>query len=164
MILSAPAKYLPPASTTVSATPAALRVVRSILLLLLACSLPAQAVYKCRIDGTLTYSDLPCGSDTLDVQSAQASPHNCPLSQESLRHEKAEIARLQRFREQRERQDQQIRDLAVRGAALRERKCRSLSSQLRWREEDLRNATLQEERKARVRARRAAEKLAQECQ
>ena len=54
--------------------------------------------------------------------------------------------------------------VAARGAAARERKCRSLSLQLRWREEDLRDATLKEDRKARVRARRAAEKLAQECQ
>lgn len=146
------------------ATPATRFVARCIPLLLLICCIPAQAVYKCRIDGSLTYSDLPCGSDTLTLQNTPASPRNTTISEDSLRHEKSEIARLQRFREQRERQDQQIRDLAARGAAARERKCKSLSLQLRWREEDLRNATLQEERKARVRARRAAEKLAQECQ
>ncbi len=146
------------------ATLAARPVARCIPLLLFTCCLPAQAVYKCRLDGTLTYSDLPCGSDILTLQNTPASQRQSTTPEDSLRHEKSEIARLQRFREQRERQDQQIRDLAARGAATRERKCKSLSLQLRWREEDLRNATLQEERKARVRARRAAEKLAQECQ
>ena len=130
--------------------------------------LPAHAVYQCQIDGTLTYTDLPCGGETAPVQ--RPPLHNDPASQstgfsaDSLRRVRAEIARLQRLREQRERQDQQIRDLAARGAAARERKCKSLALQLRWREEDLRDATLQEEKKARVRARRAAEKLAQECQ
>ncbi len=130
--------------------------------------LPAHAVYQCRIDGTLTYTDLPCSGESLPVQ--RPPPHSAPASEsrstsgDSLRQERAEIARLQRLREQRERQDQQIRDLAARGAAARERKCKSLALQLRWREEDLRDATLQEEKKARVRARRAAEKLAQECQ
>lgn len=132
-------------------------------LLLLACCVPAQAVYKCRIDGTLTYTDRPCGNESVPLQSA-SPPQRSGSSADSLRHERAEIARLQRLREQRERQDQQIRDLAARGAAARERKCKSLALQLRWREEDLRDATLQEEKKARVRARRAAEKLAQECQ
>lgn len=133
-------------------------------LLLFLCCLPAHAIYKCRIDGTLTYTDRPCAKEPLPLQSAPTSQTGGLSSADSLRHERTEIARLQRLREQRERQDQQIRDLAARGAAARERKCKSLALQLRWREEDLRDATLQEERKARVRARRAAEKLAQECQ
>lgn len=135
---------------------------RLIPLLLLAGFVPVHAAYKCTIDGALTYTDRPCGSESMTLPVAPASRSG--TSEDSLHREKAEIARLQRLREQRERQDQQIRDLAARGAAARERKCRSLSLQLRWREEDLRDATLKEEHKARVRARRAAEKLAQECQ
>ncbi len=135
------------------------------LLVAIGCSLPAHAIYQCRINGTLTYSDLPCGNDALVLQNSPGPKNSGDSSTaaDSLHRERAEIARLQRLREQRERQDQQIRDLAARGAAARERKCQSLALQLRWREEDLRDATLQEEKKARVRARRAAEKLAQEC-
>jgi len=149
-------------SATHLATPAANCLKRLISLLLVATSIPAHAAYKCQIDGTPTYTDRPCGSESMTLPVAPASRSGA--SEDSLHREKAEIARLQRLREQRERQDQQIRDLAARGAAARERKCRSLSLQLRWREEDLRDATLKEEHKARVRARRAAEKLAQECQ
>ena len=144
------------------AAPAVFFLNRFLPLLLLACSVPSHAAYKCKIDGTLTYTDRPCGSESLTLPVAPASRGG--TSEDSLHRERTEIARLQRLREQRERQDQQIRDLAARGAAARERKCRSLSLQLRWREGDLRDATLKEEHKARVRARRAAEKLAQECQ
>jgi len=111
----------------------------------------------------MTYTDRPCGTQTLTLH-ADTSPRSSGSPDDSLRHEKAEIARLQKLREQRERQEQLIRDLAARGAAAQERKCKSLALQLRWREEDLRDANLKEARKARVRARRAAEKLAQECQ
>ena len=133
--------------------------------LLLAYCIPAHAAYKCKIDGSLTYTDRPCGSESLTLQASPASRSAVAEdSPDSLHRERAEIARLQRLREQRERQDQQIRDLAARGAAARDRKCKSLSLQLRWREEDVRDATLKEEHKARVRARRAKEKLVQECQ
>ena len=70
----------------------------------------------------------------------------------------------QQIREQRERQDKQIRDLSARGAAARERKCKSLALQLKWREEDLREAPLNEQAKARKMARRAAEKYRNDCQ
>ncbi|MFM8466250.1 MAG: hypothetical protein ACKOAO_01655 [Oxalobacteraceae bacterium] len=133
-----------------------------ILPLLMACCVTAHATYKCKIDGALTYTDQPCGSESLTLPVAPISRGG--TSEDSLHRDRAEIARLQRLREQRERQDQQIRDLAARGAAARERKCKSLTLQLRWREEDVRDATLKEEPKARKRARRAAEKLAQECQ
>ena len=71
---------------------------------------------------------------------------------------------MQALREQRERQDKQIRDLSARGAAARERKCKSLALQLKWREEDLRDAPLGSQDKARKMARRAAEKYRNDCQ
>ena len=134
---------------------------------LLACvGQPALAVYKCSAQGSLLYSDRPCDGHSINM--ATSSPdhrrHPSPGPDNALARERAEIARLQKSREQRERQDQQIRDLYTRGAAARARKCSSLALQLRWREEDLREAPLQSEQKARVRARRAAEKYRLECQ
>ncbi len=131
--------------------------------LVLMCS-PAQAIYKCHAQGAVTYSDRPCAGQATDLHSETAAPASQRQEEDALRREKAEVARLQRIREQRERQDQQIRDLSARGAAARDRKCKSLALQLRWRQEDLRDASLQEEKKARVRARRAAEKFGMECQ
>jgi len=147
------------------------RIILRIILPLLLCGLftPSHAIYKCQAQGSVTYSDRPCEGRPLDLPpppppSSSSSAKSDNSGSDALRREKSEVTRLQRIREQRERQDQQIRDLAARGAAARERKCKSLSLQLRWREEDLREANLQETKKARVRARRAAEKLAMECQ
>jgi hypothetical protein len=86
------------------------------------------------------------------------------MEDKSLASEKKEVARLQALREQRERQEKQIRDLSARGAAARERKCKSLALQLKWREEDLREAPLNAQPKARKLARRAAEKYRTDCQ
>ena len=70
---------------------------------------------------------------------------------------------MQKLREQRERQDQQIRDLTARGAAARERKCRALALQVKWREEDVRESTLDKATKEKIRLRRAVEKFNSEC-
>ena len=134
---------------------------------LLACiGQPALATYKCTAEGGIMYSDRPCDGESINMATSSPDHRRHPPTgpDNVLARERAEIARLQKSREQRERQDQQIRDLYTRGAAARARKCSSLALQLRWREEDLREAPLQSEQKARVRARRAAEKYRLECQ
>lgn len=122
---------------------------------------PAAAIYKCEQAGVLTYTDIPCDGQQLSI----APPEPARESEDkALSREKKEVARLQALREQRERQDKQIRDLSARGAAARERKCKSLALQLKWREEDLRDAPLGSQEKARKMARRAAEKYRNDCQ
>jgi hypothetical protein len=113
----------------------------------------------------ITYTDIPCDGQELSVavpqksRSAEEKP-----DEKSLAREKKEVEKLQAIREQRERQDKQIHDLSARGAAARERKCKSLALQLKWREEDLRDAPLNTQTKARKLARRAAEKYRTDCQ
>ena len=142
-----------------------------LLCLLVGITPPAQAIYKCTLPGTVLYSDRPCNGEPVTIRAESSNKSDksdyrpsSSSANDALAREKAEIARLQKSREQRDRQEQQIRDLYTRGAAARARKCSSLAQQLRWREEDLRDATLQTEQKARVRARRAAEKFRLECQ
>ena len=126
---------------------------------------PASAIYKCEQAGVITYTDIPCDGQELSVtvpqksRSAEEKP-----DEKSLAREKKEVEKLQAIREQRERQDKQIHDLSARGAAARERKCKSLALQLKWREEDLRDAPLNTQTKARKLARRAAEKYRTDCQ
>ena len=144
------------------------RLVCSISLILLSCllftSFSAHAVYKCMRNGDIIYTDKACDGGQLSLPESPASESNRTNQNESLAKDRAEILRLQKFREQRERQEQQIRDLSARGAAARERKCNSLALQLRWREEDFREAPLHTQDKARTRVRRASEKYAMECQ
>lgn len=122
---------------------------------------PAFAVYKCEQSGTITYTDVPCEGQKLPLHSTEPPRET---EDKTLSSEKKEVARLQALREQRERQEKQIRDLSARGAAARERKCKSLALQLKWREEDLREAPLNAQPKARKLARRAAEKYRTDCQ
>ncbi len=129
----------------------------------------AVAVHRCERQGRITYTDQQCADGERETA---ALPRAAPAPAERepaagnpsrLQRENAEVARLQALREQRERQERQIRDLAARGAAARERKCRSLELQLKWREEDLREAPLDKAGKARTRLRRTAEKYGAEC-
>lgn len=121
----------------------------------------AQAIYKCEQAGVMTYTDIPCDGEQLSVATPEPARE---AEDKSLLREKKEAARLQALREQRERQDKQIRDLSARGAAARDRKCKSLALQLKWREEDLRDAPLGSQDNARKMARRAAEKYRNDCQ
>ncbi len=132
-----------------------------------------SAAYRCERQGRVTYTDQRCERDAGTVERdigsfsaptrASPSPAGDGGDDRQSRRERAEVARLQALREQRERQEQQIRDLANRGAAARERKCRALALQRKWREEDLREAPLEKAAKARTRLRRATEKYDTEC-
>jgi hypothetical protein len=140
-------------------------VLTAIFLSLFCFTSPASAIYKCEQDDVITYTDIPCDGQELSVTLPQKSRSAEEKSDDKLlAREKKEVEKLQAIREQRERQDKQIRDLSARGAAARERKCKSLALQLKWREEDLREAPLTEQAKARKMARRAAEKYRTDCQ
>lgn len=143
------------------------RLACSISLILLSCllftSFSVHAVYKCMRNDEIIYTDKACDGGQLSLPESPSSESHRTNQNESLAKDRAEILRLQKFREQRERQEQQIRDLSARGAAARDRKCKSLALQLRWREEDFREAPLHTQDKARTRVRRASEKYAMEC-
>ena len=130
---------------------------------LLLTSYSANAVYKCMRHGEVIYTDKACDGGQLSLPASPTSESHRTNQNESLAKDRAEISRLQKFREQRDRQEQQIRDLSARGAAAREHKCKTLALQVRWREEDLRDAPLHTQQKARTRVRRASEKYAMEC-
>ena len=131
-----------------------------LLLVALLSPLSALAVFRCERQGGITYTDFPCEGREVEITRTDAPSQD---RDDLLKRERSEVGRLQKLREQRERQDQQIRDLATRGAASRERKCRSLSLQVKWREEDVRESTLDKAQKARTRLRRAQEKYDSEC-
>lgn len=134
--------------------------------LALACTnaLAASAVHRCESGGKLSYSDLPCsGATAMTIDATPPVERNIRASDANQQRQAAELARLQQLREVRERQDQRIRDLAARGAAAREKKCHTLEMQRKWREEDLRDASLKQEANARKRLRRTEERYRDEC-
>lgn len=138
---------------------------RTVLLiaLLMSCSAPALALYKCESDGKITYSDLPCTKgktlDTLDA-SAAAGPSD---SQQRLATDKAEALRLEQARHKREDKEERAQQQAARAAASRHKKCQTLALHQRWALEDARLAAGKSADKARIKSRRSAEKYALNC-
>lgn len=123
-------------------------------------------LYKCTHRGTLTYSDRPCEGQQGDLAAPPASASartSVPDYQDQLAREKAELSQLQNLREQRQRQDQQIRDLAVRGQAAKQKKCRTLALQSKWKQEDADQALMKSKASATRKARRSLEKFQSEC-
>lgn len=123
-------------------------------------SLPAFAVYKCEQSEKLTYSDVPCTGQQQEMPSSAtvASNHEAEMSRAQN-----ELRRLQNSREQKERQDQQFRNLALRGQVARQKKCRALALQSKWKQEDAHLAPLSSQTRTRRLARRAEEKYQSEC-
>lgn len=123
-------------------------------------------LYKCAHQSTVTYSDRPCEGQQREVAAPPATASGrttVPDYPAQLAREKAELSQLQNLREQRERQDQQIRDLAVRGQAAKQKKCRTLALQSKWKQEDADQAPLKSKASATRKARRSLEKFHNEC-
>lgn len=122
----------------------------------------AHAIYKCTAqDGSTSYSDLPCNGEKLQLEHDR--PSHAPNNEQQLARQQAELTRLQNLRELRERQDQQYHQMNLRGQAARQKKCRALALQKKWKEEDAASALLPAQIKARRAARRAGEKYQSEC-
>jgi len=124
------------------------------------------ALYQCTHQGTLTFSDRPCEGVQRELAmpsapaAGRAGASDYPAQ---LVREKAELTQLQNLREQRERQDQQIRDLTIRGQVAKQKKCRSLALQSKWKQEDVEQAPPKSKASATRKARRSMEKFQSEC-
>lgn len=97
----------------------------SLLLLALAVSAgaSAQSLYKCRIDGKLTYSSSPCkGAPSTPVAVPDAPPPPRD-GEQNLKRQKTEAARLQKERESREALEQGEQASDARLADMRRQRC-----------------------------------------
>ncbi|NRR31218.1 DUF4124 domain-containing protein [Oxalobacteraceae bacterium] len=134
------------------------------MLVLLANGAQAQTVYKCTVDGKISYSESPCAAGTgtvLAVPDAPAPP--APSAKAELKQLKKEADRLEKERHRKEAYEARDEDRAARDADIRYKKCGQLRQKQKWAEEDARGATLQNSEAARRKARRAAETVALEC-
>ncbi len=146
------------------ASPQALRWLLSLIIAVALSDAAAQPIHRCESGSTVSYADRPCpGATALITDEPPPETRKTGSQDASQQRQTAELARLQQLRELRERQDQRIRDLAARGAAAREKKCRALAMQRKWREEDVREASLKQEANARKRLRRTEERYQDEC-
>lgn len=131
--------------------------------LLVSFSMPALAIYKCESAGSVTYSQTPCpGGKLMDIVD-QPNEADAAKSRQQTEKEKKELARLENARHKSEAAEQRAKLQAARAAAARDRKCASMAQRKNWAQEDAAKASGKSADKAKLKARRMAEKYQLEC-
>ncbi len=134
------------------------------LLLMLACaSGQAQTINKCTVDGKVTYTEQPCQAGAAAVIAVPDAPPPRPQAAADLQRMQKQADTLQRERHRREARDDQAQQQAARDARQRNRQCAKLRMEKKWADDDARGAPVQHVERARVKAQRAADRLALEC-
>lgn len=133
-------------------------------LLLASFAVTAHAqVYKCTVDGKVTYSQAPCERGSETVLAVPDAPAASPGSARELERVRRAGAQLEKERMARETAQEHSDARADRAAASRRQRCDKLRLQAKWAEEDARRAQPQAQETARLKARRAADRVAVEC-
>jgi len=124
----------------------------------------AQSVYKCTLDGKVSYSDMPCPADAASspMPAVPATPAGAAASADLLRMQ-TESAALRKTRQKAEEREALEAERAARRAAAQRKRCAKLALAKQWADEDARGASPANLAKARLRAKRAGESLAVEC-
>lgn len=140
---------------------------------LLACALPAHAVYRCESpDGaTVGYRDTPCPQaksvDLGDPAGPAASPAGAAASRAALERDRRELHRLEAARHKEEKAQASRERTAARARKARDAKCRSLALRRKWAEEDAaeaaRSASGTTAARVRKKSRRLGEQYALTC-
>lgn len=137
------------------------RLIPALLLCLLSAGAGAQSLYKCRVDGTLTYSGSPCpgaASTAVEVPPAAAP---APGAAAKLDRERETADRMTRERQKRETAEaRQDKARAREGEAHRER-CGKLRLKKKWADEAAAGERFPG--RAAAKARRLQEELALAC-
>ena len=134
----------------------------ALVLCALAQAATAQTIYKCTVDGKVSYGEQPCAA-------GKATPLAVPPAPDStgavalLKQEKARLAALQKERTALEARDERERQRAARAAASTRQKCDRLRLERKWAEEDAVRAAKESVAGARLKAKRQAEALAVQC-
>jgi len=137
------------------------------LLALSLCLLPAaasaQSLYKCRIDGVLTYSGAPCpGAASTPIEVPPAVPR-APDADSELARQKAQAARLQEQRQKKEAAQSRLDQARGRLAESQRQRCAKLRLQKKWADEGVAAASDRNRGQAAAKARRAQEALLLAC-
>lgn len=123
----------------------------------------SATVYKCTHDGKVSFTDLPCRDGQSVVMPAPPVPEYSARDRATLARQGKELARLEKEHRKEEALAERARERASRAAAAQNKKCAALKLQHKWAAEDARAATDKQAAQARIKVRRAAEKMALEC-
>jgi hypothetical protein len=140
-----------------------LRLISLLLLCSLSFGASAQKLYKCRVEGKLTYSGAPCkGVPSTPVEVPDA-PKPDPAVAAELKREEATLAKLEKERKTREAQDKRFAASDERLASVRRDRCEKLRLQKKLADEEVTASAGAETQALKERAMRVAEYVQAEC-
>lgn len=122
----------------------------------------AQPVYKCTVDGKVSYGEHPCAHGKTTELAVPPAPSGDEAAA-ALERDKARLATLQKERSIVEAREERERARSARSAEATRQKCERLRLQAKWAEEDAARAGKATSAAARLKARRQAEALAVQC-
>jgi hypothetical protein len=134
-----------------------------VILLSLCAGAGAQTLYKCRVDGTITYSGSPCEgapSTTLEVPEAPAPD---PDAAQELKRQQAVSSKLEKERRTREAAEQRTDAARARLAAAKRERCGKLALKSKYADEAAGAAAGFDKQELIEKARRMRESMAVEC-
>lgn len=138
-----------------------------LLSLLIACSSPALAIYKCEKNGKVTYGDQACPGVDMPALSeplvSRPPANDSSRAKQQLSHDKHALRRMENERHRREAREDQERRTAARLHASHQRKCSTLTLRKKTADDNAAQAAGKTAARARQKARRAAEVLDAEC-
>ena len=126
-------------------------------------SAAAQAVYKCTVDGKVTYGDQPCAGGATVALAVPKAPAGPPAGAQQLARVQAASLALEKLRLTRELREEREQARLSRAAAVRRQKCDRLRLRQKWASEDLARTEGAKLEAARIKVRRQAESMAVEC-
>ena len=122
----------------------------------------AQTIYKCTLDGKVSYGEQPCAGGRTSALVAPPAPADTAAVQ-ALERDKARLAALQKERAVLEAREEREHARAARTAEAARLRCERLRLRLKWAEEDAARAGPETSAAARLKARRQAESVAVQC-
>ena len=133
------------------------------------CSVSSVAfadTYKCTINGATTFSETPCTNGVSTPIKTPSTTVSTTNYQDALKRNKTDELNLKKLENARHR-DEQKRDKEMKSIAAKNEqtahKCAAVRANEKWAKEDLANATMKTEKKARIKLNRASEKTALSC-
>jgi hypothetical protein len=122
----------------------------------------AQTIYKCSVDGKVSYGDTPCAHGESLALAVPPAPAPTPAAAPAPRAQ-ATLLQLEKLRLARELAEEREQRRTQRALAARREKCDRLRLQRKWADEDLARTSGARVEAARIKARRQAESLAVQC-
>ena len=129
----------------------------------LAQSVAAGTIYKCTVNGKVSYGDQPCSAGTAAELAVRAAPPPDKGAADKLASDKLRLAALENDRAALDMREERERQRAAKASGALRQKCERLRLKQKWMEEDLRGLRGEALASARLKAQRQAEVLAVEC-